>query len=375
MSETFALAEELIRRPSVTPNDAGCMELICQRLAPLGFTAEQLDFADTRNLWLRRGDRQPLLVFLGHTDVVPPGPESSWSTPPFTPTLREQRLFGRGAADMKGAIAAFIVALERFLAKHQQFKGSIALLLTSDEEGIATHGIVKAIDVLSRRGDAIDWCLVGEPSSHRQLGDTIRVGRRGSLNGQLTIKGKQGHVAYPDLARNPIHAFAPALNDLVDRQWDNGNDFFPPTRLQVSNIQAGSGAENVIPGELLVTFNLRFSPESSSTGLKQQVHAMLDRHKLDYDLSWRLSGEPFLTDHGRLLAATHQAITEITGLTAHNDTGGGTSDGRFIAPTGAEVVELGLLNHSIHQIDEHTSPDDLVKLTDVYHKIIQNLML
>ncbi|MDT8407220.1 MAG: succinyl-diaminopimelate desuccinylase [Methylococcales bacterium] len=373
MSDTLTLTEELIRKASVTPDDAGCMELISNRLAPLGFTADYLDFGDTKNLWLRRGDHQPLFVFLGHTDVVPPGPEAAWLTPPFTPTIRDNQLYGRGAADMKGAVASFIVAVERFLTSQPRFPGSIAMLLTSDEEGIATNGIVKAIDVLHKRGDNITWCLVGEPSSHLKLGDVIRVGRRGSLNGQLTIKGKQGHVAYPELALNPIHAFAPALTDLVNRNWDQGNDFFPPTRLQISNIAAGTGAENVIPGELSVTFNLRFSPESTSTGLQQQIHALLDKHGLNYDLSWRLSGEPFLTRQGRLLAAAHQAITEVTGLTARNDTGGGTSDGRFIAPTGAEVIELGLLNHSIHQVNEHTPLADLEQLAVIYQGILQRL--
>ena len=374
MTVTRELLEALIRRPSVTPEDAGCQDLLAERLVAFGFCDERLPFADTQNQWLRRGQEGPLLVFLGHTDVVPPGPEAAWHSPPFEPTVRDGKLYGRGAADMKGGIAAFVTAVERFVMDYPRHRGSIAMLLTSDEEGIATHGVVKVVEVLQQRQEKIDWCLVGEPSSSRVMGDVIRVGRRGSLNGHLTVFGIQGHVAYPDIADNPIHRLAPALAELTAEVWDNGNDFFPPTRLQVSNIQSGTGAENIIPGDVELMFNLRFSTELNEAIIKHRVHEILDRHQLNYELRWRLSGHPFLTDQGALLDATHAAIRKICRVEAVDDTGGGTSDGRFIAPTGAQVVELGPLNASIHKVNEHIGLDELEALSQVYQQILVNLL-
>ena len=375
MSPTLALLEELIRRPSVTPEDSGCMDLLAQRLSELGFDDERLPFGDTQNQWLRRGKQEPLLVFLGHTDVVPPGPLTAWESAPFEPTIRDGKLYGRGAADMKGGIAAFVTALERFIAEHPAHNGSIAILLTSDEEGIATNGIVKVVEVLQQRQEKIDWCLVGEPSSSQKIGDVIRVGRRGSLCAHLTVFGIQGHVAYPDIADNPIHRLAPALAALTAEAWDHGNAFFPPTRLQVSNINGGTGAENIIPGQVEVQFNLRFSTELDETIIKARTHAILDRFNLNYDLQWRLSGNPFLTSQGELIEATHAAIQQVCGFETVDDTGGGTSDGRFIAPTGAQVVELGPLNASIHKINEHIGVDELETLSQVYQQILVNLLL
>lgn len=375
MNTTLELLEELIKRPSVTPEDAECQDLIAARLTPLDFIEEQLNFADTRNIWLRRGKARPLLVFLGHTDVVPPGPLQDWDTPPFEPTIRDGLLYGRGAADMKGGIACFITALERFIDKHPEHQGSIALMLTSDEEGIATHGIVKVIDVLQQRDESIDWCLVGEPSSDKNPGDVIRVGRRGSLCAKLTVHGIQGHVAYPDIAENPIHTLAPALKDLVQETWDHGNEFFPPTSLQISNINSGTGAENIIPGHAEVQFNLRFSTQLDEQRIKQRCHEILDRQGLNYDINWRLSGNPFLTEQGKLIAAAHQAIKEITGKDTQNDTGGGTSDGRFIAPTGAQVIELGPINASIHKVNEHIAIAELEVLSRIYERILEILLL
>lgn len=374
MSATLDLAMDLIRRESVTPEDAGCQDLITNRLAPIGFSEERLDFADTQNIWLRRGKPRPLLVFLGHTDVVPSGPLAAWQTPPFAPTLHDGKLYGRGAADMKGGIAAFITAIERFIAKHPDHLGSIAVLLTSDEEGPATNGVIKVVEVLEQRGEKIDWCVVGEPSCNRQIGDVIRVGRRGSLCAKLTVKGQQGHVAYPQLASNPIHTFAPALNDLTEEVWDHGNRFFPPTRLQISNIHAGTGAENIIPGVLEVQFNLRFSTALDEDTIKKRTAAILDRYAFDYELEWRLSGQPFLTDAGELITAIHAAIRAVTGQETIDDTGGGTSDGRFIAPTGAQVIELGLLNATIHKVNEHVAVNDLEILSEVYEQVLVNLL-
>lgn len=374
MSSTLELLQALIRRESVTPNDAGCQDLLAQRLTSLGFSDERLDFADTQNIWLRRGRSAPLLVFLGHTDVVPPGPLDAWDSPPFEPTIRDGKLYGRGTADMKGSIAAFITAVERFLAEHPEHNGSVAVMLTSDEEGLATHGVVKVVEVLENRGEKIDWCLVGEPSSSQRLGDVIRVGRRGSLNGKLTVFGIQGHVAYPDIAENPIHTFAPALAELSAEVWDHGNAFFPPTRLQVSNIAAGTGAENIIPGQLQAQFNLRFSTELDEDTIKSRTHAILDKHGFKYSLEWRLSGNPFLTAKGALIEATHAAIESVCGLQPADDTGGGTSDGRFIAPTGAQVVELGPINASIHKVNEHVDLEELETLSRVYQQILINLL-
>jgi len=374
MSDNQTLLETLIRCESVTPNDAGCQDILAERLRMLGFSAERLDFADTQNIWLRKGRQAPLFVFLGHTDVVPTGPLTAWDSPPFEPSIRDGKMFGRGAADMKGSITAFTTALERFLLQYPQPKGSIAVLLTSDEEGIATHGIVKVVEVLEQRAEKIDWCLVGEPSSSQLLGDVIRVGRRGSLCAKLTVFGIQGHVAYPELAENPIHRFAPALKDLTDEVWDHGNAFFPPTRLQISNITAGSGAENIIPGQIEVLFNLRFSTELDETAIKTRVQAILDKYGLNYELQWRLSGNPFLTAQGDLIDAAKAAIKSVCGIEALSDTGGGTSDGRFIAPTGAQVIELGPLNASIHKINEHIGLEDLEVLSNIYEQILINLL-
>ena len=374
MNDTLDLTCELIRCRSVTPDDAGCMELIADRLLPLGFTLEHLDFGDTRNLYMRHGTEPPLLVLLGHTDVVPSGPEAKWQSPPFEPTLRDGLLYGRGAADMKSGVAAMVTALQRFARNHPEHRGSVAILMTSDEEGAATDGVVKVIDTLTARGEKIDWCLIGEPSSFDRLGDVIRVGRRGSLCGMLVVHGVQGHVAYPDKADNPIHRAAPALAELTGEVWDQGNEFFPPTSFQISNIQAGTGAENIIPGSLEVSFNFRFSTAVTEGELKERVHAILDRHGLRYDLTWRLSGAPFLTTGRELIEATQSAVRGILGREARPDTGGGTSDGRFVAPTGAQVVELGPLNGTIHKIDECIPVEDIDALSTVYERILINLL-
>ncbi|MGR9046027.1 MAG: succinyl-diaminopimelate desuccinylase [Gammaproteobacteria bacterium] len=374
MNETLELLQELITRESVTPQDRGCMDLLAERLGKIGFTTEWLDFGDTRNIWLKRGDCKPLFAFLGHTDVVPTGPVNQWLSPPFEPTLRDGKLYGRGAADMKGGIACFITALERFVARHPEHRGSIAIMLTSDEEGIATHGVVKVVEVLEKRNEKIDWCLVGEPSSDKTIGDVIRVGRRGSLCAKLTVFGIQGHVAYPGIAENPIHTFAPALKELAEEVWDRGNQFFPQTSLQVSNIHAGTGAENIIPGQLEAQFNLRFSTELDEATIKRRTHAILDKYGFNYELQWRLSGNPFLTESGALIDAARAAIKQVTGFETVEDTGGGTSDGRFIAPTGAQVIELGPLNESIHKINENIGIEDLAVLSDIYERILINLL-
>lgn len=374
MTAELELTKALIRRRSVTPEDAGCMEMIAARLQPLGFAVEWLDFGQTRNVWIRRGRQAPLFVFLGHTDVVPSGPSDAWASDPFEPEQRDGVLYGRGAADMKSSVAAMVVALERFIADCPGHEGSIALLLTSDEEGTGADGVVKVVDVLTERGEKIDWCLVGEPSSFDALGDVVRVGRRGSLCAELQVFGVQGHVAYPDKAENPIHRFAPVLHELTEEIWDTGNAFFPPTRLQVSNIRAGTGAENVIPGSLNAQFNFRFSTAVTEQQLKQRVAAMLDKYGLRYELNWRLSGAPFLTTGTRLLDAIQQALEQVTGRKARPDTGGGTSDGRFIAPTGAEVVELGPLNASIHKVNECVPVADISGLVHIYARILSNLL-
>ena len=375
MSEPLALLRDLISRESVTPEDAGCQDLLAARLVKLNFKEERLNFNDTQNIWLRRGEAKPLFTFLGHTDVVPPGPLEAWLSPPFVPTIRDGKLYGRGAADMKGGIACFLIAVERFIAKHPNHQGSIAVMLTSDEEGIATNGVVKVMEVLEQRHEKIDWCLVGEPSSDKQIGDVIRVGRRGSLCAKLTVIGIQGHVAYPELADNPIHSFAPALKELTEEVWDQGNLFFPPTSLQVSNINSGTGAENIIPGSAEVQFNLRFCTELSEATIKQRTSAILDKYNFTYEIKWRLSGNPFLTEKGALIDATHAAIKTVTGFDTLDDTGGGTSDGRFIAPTGAQVIELGPLNESIHKINENVGIDDLEILTAIYEQIMVNLLV
>lgn len=374
MNETLELTKELIRRPSVTPDDCGCQELIAGRLEKAGFEIEQLRFGVVDNLWARRGSTAPLFVFAGHTDVVPPGPAEQWDSEPFDPVIRDGYLFGRGTADMKGSVAAMVIACERFIAAHPDHKGSIAFLITSDEEGPAIDGTVRVIDHLVARGDKIDWCLVGEPSSVNQTGDMIKNGRRGSLNGKLRIHGHQGHVAYPHLADNPVHRAAPALAELAAVEWDAGNEFFPPTTFQISNIAAGTGAENVIPGVLDIQFNLRFSTESSEVSLKSQVNEILTRHGLEYEIDWRLSGQPFLTPEGELVDAARESIRSIIGIDTELSTSGGTSDGRFIAPTGAQVLELGPVNATIHKINECVKAEELVILSTVYGDIIKRLL-
>ena len=375
MSATLDLAIELISRPSVTPKDEGCQRLLAERLAPLGFKAEHLRFDDVDNLWLRKGSSSPVFCFAGHTDVVPTGPLEAWTSPPFQPEIRDGLLYGRGAADMKGSIAAFTVACENFLQKHPQHQGSIAYLITSDEEGPSINGTVKVVEVLEQRQEKIDWCLVGEPSSSCCVGDVVKNGRRGSLNGILTVIGQQGHVAYPQLADNPIHRAAPALAELVSIEWDKGNEFFPPTSFQISNIKAGTGANNVIPGSIRVEFNFRFSTEQTEAGLRTQVEAIFNQYGFQYDLQWSLSGQPFLTERGALVDAGVQAIQAVNGLNTELSTSGGTSDGRFIAPTGAQVMELGPVNKTIHKVNECVSIEDLDALTVIYEKILERLLL
>ena len=375
MSKTLDLAIELISKPSVTPEDHNCQHIMAKRLQALGFNNEHLRFEDVDNLWSRRGKSAPLFVFAGHTDVVPTGPVSKWSCEPFKPEIRNGQLYGRGTADMKGSIAAMITATERFVAKHPNHKGSIAYLITSDEEGPSINGTVKVVEHLQKQNEKIDWCLVGEPSSENKLGDVVKNGRRGSLGCTLTIRGKQGHVAYPHLADNPIHRATPALTELANTEWDQGNEFFPKTTFQISNIHGGTGATNVIPGELEVVFNLRFSTEVNDQILRTRIENILNKHQLKYDLQWNLSGNPFLTPHGELVAATQKAIAEICGYETRLSTAGGTSDGRFIAPTGAQVLELGPLNATIHQIDEHVAVADLDKLSEIYERIMEHLLL
>ncbi|MFR9719193.1 succinyl-diaminopimelate desuccinylase [Aeromonas diversa] len=374
MSDVIELAKELIRRPSVTPLDEGCQTLMGERLAALGFVLEPMVFEDTTNLWARRGSNGPLFCFAGHTDVVPAGPLEKWRTPPFEPTLEEGMLYGRGAADMKGSLAAMVVAVERFVAQHPDHNGSIAFLITSDEEGPFINGTVRVVETLEARSEKITWCIVGEPSSTAQVGDVVKNGRRGSLTGDLLVKGVQGHVAYPHLADNPIHRAAPALAELAAIEWDQGNDFFPPTSFQIANIGGGTGASNVIPGELNVQFNFRFSTESTSEGLKARVESLLARHGLDYELSWTLSGEPFLTDTGALLDAAVAAIDAVNGQRPALLTTGGTSDGRFIAPTGAQVIELGPVNATIHKVNECIKASDLDLLADMYQGVLERLL-
>lgn len=373
-SDTLALARELVRRPSVTPDDAGCQALIAERLAAVGFHCETLPFGEVTNLWASRGDTGPLLAFAGHTDVVPTGPAEQWTHPPFAATVADGMLHGRGAADMKGSIAAFVTAVERW-RRDGGTDGRLALLLTSDEEGPACDGTVKVVESLRSRGEFMDYCLIGEPSSSARLGDTVKVGRRGSLNGRLTVRGIQGHVAYPQHARNPVLELAPALAELAETHWDRGNERFPPTSFQVSNFNAGTGAGNVIPGTAEVLFNFRFSTESTAASLRERTEALLERHGLDWHIDWSLSGEPFLTRSGELVDATVDAIRAETGLNTTLSTAGGTSDGRFIAPTGSQVVELGPVNASIHQVDERVSVSDLDTLSRIYEDIIKRLVV
>jgi succinyl-diaminopimelate desuccinylase len=374
MSPTLELSKALIARPSVTPDDKGCQQLLAERLEKIGFVIETLRFDDVDNLWARRGTTAPLFAFAGHTDVVPTGPLADWDTDPFEPVVRDGHLFGRGTADMKGSIAAMVTACERFIAAHPDHNGSMAFLITSDEEGPAVNGTVKVIEQLEARAEKINWCLVGEPSSQEQTGDIIKNGRRGSLNGVLTIQGRQGHVAYPQLADNPIHRAAPALAELAAIEWDCGNEYFPPTTFQVSNIKAGTGAENVIPGSIELLFNLRFSTESTAETLKSRVAAVLDGHGLNYDIQWRLSGQAFLTPAGELVEAARHAIQATAGIVTELSTSGGTSDGRFIAPTGAQVVELGPVNATIHQTNECVNIAELDRLSDIYEEILKQLL-
>jgi len=374
MSAALGLARELIQRPSVTPEDAGCQRLIAERLAAAGFTPEWLPAGEVTNLWARRGDERPLLCFLGHTDVVPSGPESAWQHPPFQPIVEDGYLYGRGAADMKGSLAAFVVAAERLAAEHPRHRGSVAVLLTSDEEGPAEDGTRHVVETLGERGTEVDYCLVGEPSSEARLGDAFKVGRRGSLTGHLTIYGEQGHVAYPQRAENPIHRFAPALQELVATEWDRGDADFPPTSLQVANISAGTGADNVIPGALEVVLNLRYSPAVTAEALQARITALLERHGLRYSLVWRHAGAPFATRGGALVDAVEQAVAARTGRTPRRSTAGGTSDGRFMGATGAQIVELGPLNDTIHKANERVAVADLEALAEIYYDTLRRLL-
>jgi succinyl-diaminopimelate desuccinylase len=375
MEKTLALCCDLIRRPSITPQDAGCQALMMERLRKLDFTCTELPRGEVNNFWAEHGTDGPILVFAGHTDVVPTGPTEQWHTPPFEPTLVDGTLFGRGTADMKGSLAAMLVACEEFIAQYPDHPGRIGFLITSDEEGPAVDGTVHVLEYLQQQGQTIDWCLVGEPSSTHALGDVIKNGRRGSLGAVLTIKGVQGHIAYPHLADNPIHRALPALQELTAQVWDQGNEFFPPTSLQISNINGGTGATNVIPGEVEMQFNFRFSTEATDTQLQRRTEAILQAHELNYDIQWQLSGQPFLTASGKLVDAVVASIKEITGLDTELSTSGGTSDGRFIAPTGAQVVELGPINATIHKINEQVLASDLPRLAAIYQRILERLLL
>ena len=371
MSAALELTLELMRRASVSPEDQGCLDVIGERLAAIGFDNERLPFGPVDNLWSRRGRAAPVLCFAGHTDIVPAGPRENWASDPFVPQIRDGRLYGRGAADMKSGLAAMVVAAERFIARNPDHRGTLAFLLTSDEEGPSIDGTRRVIETLQSRNEHIDWCVIGEPSSHEVLGDTIKVGRRGSLSGRLTIHGTQGHVAYPQLADNPVHRFAPALAELAATRWDAGNEFFQPTGFQVSNITAGTGAPNVIPGELKLRFNLRFSTVQTVETLQRAVIAILDRHGLDYTLEWFVSGQPFLTAPGALTDLVLLAVREVTGRTPAASTTGGTSDGRFIAPTGTQVVEVGVVNATIHKVDEHVNVADIDVLVRIYERVME----
>jgi succinyl-diaminopimelate desuccinylase len=370
----ITLLGKLIKRQSVTPWDAGCQDVLMQRLAAIGFECEQMPFGDVSNFWARRGTSGPVLCFAGHTDVVPPGNLDDWSSDPFEPVVRDDTIAGRGSADMKSGLAAMIVALEEFVAANPDHDGSLAMLITSDEEGRARDGTLKVMAALTKRNEKIDWCVIGEPSSETRLGDIVRIGRRGSLSASLTVRGVQGHVAYPLLADNPIRRFAPVLAELHEVEWDQGNEYFPPTSFQVVDIKAGIGAPNVTPAELTARFNLRYSSEWDHESLQRRVHEVFDAHDIDYELDWHLSGEPFLTKPGTLIDAVSQAVREQTGSAPQLSTGGGTSDGRFIAPAGVDVVELGPINASIHKVDEHVRIEDVIALSDIYRRIIELLL-
>ena len=375
MSDTLNLAIELLKKPSLTPDDACCMDLMADYLQQRGFNIEWMNFGDTRNMWARKGTEAPLFCFAGHTDVVPTGPLSEWHTPPFEPTIKDGLLYGRGAADMKGSLAAMLTACDSFINSHENHQGSISFLITSDEEGPALDGTVKVIDTLNQRNEKIDFCIVGEPSSYKELGDMVRVGRRGSINGYLTLFGKQGHVAYPELVNNPIHALSPILPKLTAEKWDEGNDYFPPTSFQISNINSGTGVENVVPGQLELIFNLRFSSELTPEEIKRRVTYIVDQQSDNYELTWKVSGLPFITEKGTLTTAVEKAILDVTGIKTILSTAGGTSDGRFIAPTGAQLIELGPVNETIHKINECVSVDDLELLSSTYSKILENILL
>jgi succinyl-diaminopimelate desuccinylase len=380
MTDVLALTQDLISRRSVTPDDAGCQQVLAQRLERAGFRCEHLRWGQTDNLWATHGTRSgddagPVLVLLGHTDVVPPGPIEQWTSDPFVPTIRDGVLYGRGAADMKGSVAAFVIALERFVAAHPDHRGTVAMLVTSDEEGDALDGVPKVAQLFRERGQRIDWCITGEPSSKAVLGDLLRVGRRGTLSATLTIKGIQGHVAYPEKARNPIHQAAPALVELSTREWDKGYETFPPTSFQISNVHAGTGANNVIPGELQVVFNLRYNPTWRAEQLERECEAMLTAHKLEYKIHWHRGGEPFYTPEGQLRAIAREVLRECAGTSPEESTAGGTSDARFIAPLGAHCVEMGPVNASIHKVDEHVCVADLERLPEMYFNLIERMMI
>ncbi|MBA0212447.1 succinyl-diaminopimelate desuccinylase [Pectobacterium brasiliense] len=367
------LAQQLIKRPSLSPNDEGCQALMIERLTAIGFTVEAMDFGDTQNFWAWRGTGKTL-AFAGHTDVVPSGDESHWQHPPFEPIIRDGMLYGRGAADMKGSLAAMVIAAERFVSAHPNHQGRLAFLITSDEEASAVNGTVKVVEALMARNERLDYCLVGEPSSTHVVGDVVKNGRRGSITANLRVHGVQGHVAYPHLADNPVHRAAPALNELIATEWDQGNDFFPPTTMQIANIQAGTGSNNVIPGELFVQFNFRFSTELTDVLIQQRVAELLDRHQLNYTIDWKLSGQPFLTARGELVDAVVNAVKHYNEVTPELLTTGGTSDGRFIARMGAQVVELGPVNATIHKVDECVSAADLQLLSRMYQRIMEQLI-
>jgi len=374
MSATLELTLDLVRRASVTPADEGCQQVLGDRLAAAGFAIERLPFGPVENIWARRGTGAPVLCFAGHTDVVPTGPLEEWHSPPFTPTVRDGMLYGRGVADMKSGLAAMVTAMEEFVAEHPRHRGSVAFLITSDEEGPSVDGTKRVDEALMARDERIDWCIVGEPSSESQIGDTIKIGRRGSLSGRLTVHGVQGHIAYPQLAENPVHAFAPVLAELTSRVWDQGTEHFQPTSFQISNLNAGTGAPNVIPGELKARFNLRYSPVQSLEGLKQTVEEILKRHKVRYTLDWHISGEPFFTPTGPLQDAVLDAVQGVTGRKPRFSTGGGTSDGRFIARMGAQIVELGVVNATIHKLNESVRIDDIDTLHRIYLRLLRNLL-
>lgn len=374
MSDVLALTQQLIVRASVTPDDAGCQRSISERLQRAGFRCEHLRYGEVDNLWATHGVDGPVLVLLGHTDVVPPGPREAWASDPFAPEIRDGKLYGRGAADMKGSVAAFVVALEQFVVAHPHHRGTIALLLTSDEEGDGIDGVRRVAEAFRERGQHIDWCITGEPSSKEELGDLLRIGRRGTLSATLTVKGVQGHVAYPEKARNPIHLAMPALSELAARQWDSGYESFPPTSLQISNVHAGTGANNVIPGELQVLFNLRYNPHWRAERLEQECEAVLQAHGLDYAVHWHRGGEPFYTPEGPLRATARDVMAQFAGRRPEESTGGGTSDARFIAPLGAHCIEIGPVNASIHKVDEHVAVADLEALPGLYLALIEKLL-